>query len=55
MWSPAPARFKIAVVDAAWPDASASAPGSPTAVSGAPSSAATRASTTAWVGFMIRV
>ncbi len=55
MWLPASARLRMASVSAAWPDATASAPGMPRAVSGAPSRAATRASTTAWVGFMIRV
>ena len=45
----------MANVSAAWPELTTSAPGSPTAVSGAPSSAAIRASTTPWVGFMIRV
>ena len=45
----------MAKVSAAWPEATASAPGMPIAVSVAPSSAAIRASNTAWVGFMIRV
>jgi hypothetical protein len=55
MWLPASARFKMASVVALWPDDTARAPGMPRAVSGAPSRLATRASKTAWVGFMIRV
>jgi hypothetical protein len=48
MWSPACAMFSTANVSAAWPDATSRAPVPP-------SSAATRSSTTAWVGFMMRV
>ena len=55
MWSPASQIVKMASVSAAWPDATASAPGMPTAVSVPPSSADIRASKTPWVGFMIRV
>ncbi len=55
MWLPASARLRMARVSAAWPEATARAPGSPTAVAVAPSSEATRASSTPWVGFMIRV
>ena len=32
MWSPASARLRIASVSAAWPDPTASVPGSPIAV-----------------------
>ena len=45
----------MAMVSAAWPDATARAPGMPTAVSVAPSRLAMRASNTPWVGFMMRV
>ena len=45
----------MASVSGCLPGATASAPGMPTAVAVAPSSAAIRASNTAWVGFMIRV
>jgi hypothetical protein len=48
MWSPACAMLRTAKVDADCPDATSSA-------ADPPSSAATRSSTTACVGFMIRV
>ena len=48
MWSPASAMFRMASVSADWPDATSSAPTPP-------SSESIRSSTTAWVGFMIRV
>ena len=55
MCVPAPPRLRTASVAAAWPDPTASVPGSPTAVVQPPSSELRRASSTAWVGFMIRV
>ncbi len=55
MWSPDPARFKSAIVSAAWPDATASVPGKPIAVVTPPSSALSRPSNAPCVGFMIRV
>ena len=48
MLSPDRARLRIVAVSAAWPEAKARAPTPP-------SSAATRASKTPFVGFMIRV
>lgn len=48
MWSPACAMFSTAKVDADWPEATSSAPVPP-------SSAAMRSSTTACVGFWMRV
>ncbi len=48
MWSPASAIARMASVSADWPDAVSSAPTPP-------SNEAMRSSTTAWVGFMIRV
>ncbi len=45
----------MASVSAAWPEPSTSVPGSPTAVITPPSSELMRASSTACVGFMIRV
>jgi hypothetical protein len=48
MWSPAWAMFSTANVSAAWPEATRRAPVPP-------SSAARRSSTTACVGFMMRV
>ena len=48
MWSPASAMFRMASVSADCPEATSSAPTPP-------SREAIRSSTTAWVGFMIRV
>ena len=45
----------MASVAAAWPDPTASVPGNPTAVVQPPSSELRRASSTPWVGFMMRV
>ncbi len=55
MWSPASQSVINASVSAACPEATASVPGRPTAVMQPPSSALTRASSAAWVGFMMRV
>ena len=55
MCDPASARLTMASVDAACPDPTASVPGSPTAVVQPPSRELSRASSTACVGFMIRV
>ncbi len=55
MWLPASARFRMAKVSAAWPEATTRAPGRPTAVDVAFSRLAMRASATPWVGFMMRV
>ena len=55
MCEPASASVMIAQVSAAMPLATARAPGSPTAVVTPPSSAATLASNTPCVGFMMRV
>ncbi len=55
MWSPDSHSVRIASVSAAWPDATASAPGMPIAVVQPPSSALSRASSAPGVGFMIRV
>ena len=55
MWSPDSHSVSRASVSAAWPDATASAPGMPIAVMQPPSSAFSRASSAPWVGFMMRV
>jgi hypothetical protein len=52
---PVSAMLRIANVAAACPDPTASAPGSPTAVVQPPSNELRRASSTACVGFMMRV
>ncbi len=54
-WSPDSHSVMNASVSAAWPEATASVPGRPTAVVQPPSSALTRASSAACVGFMMRV